>query len=134
MKNKLIILFLLITGIELFPQQMPVVYDPYPMDIDVGNFVFFLQRKYGMNQNEAGGLSVQPSWNYDGKVESFHWGRDNFRADMMTNIFQPLVFTDGIIDPLGKRKVYSVHPTRVDKVVNLCEVDWGRQIRRYRPP
>jgi hypothetical protein len=134
MKNKLIILFLLITGIELFPQQMPVVYDPYPMDIDVGNFTLFLQRKYGMNINEAGGLSVQPSWNYDSKVESFNWGRDYYRSDMMFNIFQPLVFEGGIIDPLGRQKVYSVHPTRVDKVVNLCDVDWGRQTRRYRPP
>jgi hypothetical protein len=137
MKNKFFTyLFLILIGsMEITAQGInPPVFDPPPMDIDVGNFVFFLQRKYGMNQNEAGGLSVQPSWNYDGKVESFHWGRDNFRADMMTNIFQPLVFTDGIIDPLGKRKTYSVHPTRVDKVVNLCEVDWGRQIRRYRPP
>jgi hypothetical protein len=136
MKNKIIYLLLIFfAAAEISAQgNMPPVYDPPPMDIDVGNFVFFLQRKYGMNQNEAGGLSVQPSWNYDGKVESFHWGRDRHRNDMMTNIFQPLVFIDGIIDPLGKKKIYSVHPTRVDKVVNLCEVDWGRQIRRYRPP
>jgi hypothetical protein len=136
MRNKILyLLLILFMAAELSAQgNMPPVYDPPPMDIDVGNFVFFLQRKYGMNQNEAGGLSVQPSWNTDGKVQSFHWGRDQHRVDMLINIFQPLVFTDGIIDPLGNRKTYSVHPTRVDKVVNLCEVDWGRQIRRYRPP
>jgi len=134
MRNKSLhlLLLILLSGIELIAQ--PVIYDPPPMDIDVGNFTFFLQRKYGLNQNEAGGLSVQPSWNYDSKVESFNWGRDFHRTDMMINLFQPLVFTDGIIDPQGKKKVYSVHPTRVDKVVNLCEVDWGRQVRRYPPP
>jgi hypothetical protein len=136
MKNKFLCLMIFfLVGTEVSAQgNMPPVYDPPPMDIDVGNFVLFLQRKYGMNQNEAGGLSVQPSWNYDGKVESFHWDRDRFRGDMMANIFQPLVFIDGVIDPLGRQKIYSVHPTRVDKVVNLCEVDWGRQIRRYAPP
>ncbi|MGE5400537.1 MAG: hypothetical protein ACM3S2_09045 [Ignavibacteriales bacterium] len=138
MKNRttftnLIFLLLLIGG-ELFAQDnMAPVFDPPPMDIDVGNFTFFLQRKYGMNQNEAGGLSVQPSWNY-GAQENFTWARDRYRNDMMINLFQPLVFTNGVIDPMGRKKNYSVHPTRVDKVVNLCEIDWGRQIRRYRPP
>lgn len=126
-------LLILMMGSELLAQA-PAVFNPPPMDVDVGNFVLFLQRKYGMNINEAGGLSVQPSWNYDSKVFSFNWGRDKYRSDMMFHIFQPLVFTEGIIDPLGRHKVYSVHPTRVDKVVNLCEVDWGVQIRRYRPP
>lgn len=130
-KYLLIFLFL---GVEVFAQgNMPPIFDPPAMDIDVGNFKFMLQRKYGMNQNEAGGLSVQPSWNYSG-TRNFVWPRDQFRTDMMSNLFQPLVFVGGIIDPNGKKKVYSVHPTRVDKVVNLCEVDWGRQIRRYRPP
>lgn len=137
MKNKttlvkFILLLLIIAG-EISAQNMTPVFDPPQMDIDVGNFTFFLQRKYGMNQNEAGGLSVQPSWNYGG-VLNFNWGRDRFRSDMMTNLFQPLVFVDGVTDPLGRKKRYSVHPTRVDKCVNLCEVDWGRQIRRYRPP
>jgi hypothetical protein len=140
MKNKFFIILLLILtgGIELSAQDMPGIFNPTeakaPMDIDVGNFTFFLQRKYGLNQNEAGGLSVQPSWNYDSKVESFNWRRDLYRTDMMLNLFQPLVFTDGIIDHQGVRKTYSVYPNRVDKVVNLCEVDWGRQIRRYPPP
>lgn len=138
MKNKLtiinLIFLLLIMAGEMSAQSMPPVFDPPQMDIDVGNFTFFLQRKYGMNQNEAGGLSVQPSWNYDGKINNFSWGRDRFRSDMMINLFQPLVFVNGVTDPLGRKKKYSVHPTRVDKPVNLCEVDWGRQIRRYRPP
>jgi len=126
---------MLIPGIELKAQaNMPPVFDPPKMDIDVGNFVFFLQRKYGMNQNEAGGLSVQPSWNYDSKVKSFWWGRDRYRNDLMCNIFQPLVFDGGVIDAQGKKKNYSAYPNRVDKVVNLCEVEWGRQIRRYHPP
>ncbi|MCU7490990.1 MAG: hypothetical protein ACM3UR_14300 [Bacteroidota bacterium] len=137
MKNKFtvfsFVFLLLITTGEITAQSMPPVFDPPKMDIDVGNYTFFLQRKYGMNQNEAGGLSVQPSWNYGG-VLNFNWGRDQFRSDMMTNLFQPLVFVNGVVDPLGRKKKYSVHPTRVDKCVNLCEVDWGRQIRRYRPP
>lgn len=131
---KKLILLILIIGVEIFAQTNPPIFDPPAMDINVGAFTFFLQRKYGLNQNEAGGLSVQPSWNYDGKTESFNWPRDFYRTDMMTNIFQPLVFVDGVIDPLGRKKTYSVHPTRVDKVVNLCEVDWGKQTRRYRPP
>jgi hypothetical protein len=138
MKNKIslikYIFLILFLGVEIFPQSNPPVFDPPAMDIDVGGYTFFLQRKYGMNINEAGGLSVQPSWNYAGKRESFNWPRDLYRTDMMTNIFQPLVFTDGVIDPKGVKKVYSVHPTRVDKVVNLCEIDWGKQFRRYRPP
>lgn len=137
MKNKLavinLIFLMLIMAGEISAQSMPPVFNPPQMDIDVGNFTFFLQRKYGMNQNEAGGLSVQPSWNYGG-VLNFNWGRDHYRSDMMTNLFQPLVFVNGVIDPLGRKKKYSVHPTRIDKCVNLCEVDWGRQIRRYRPP
>lgn len=139
MKNKINILkyifLILFFGVEISAQgDMPAVYDPPAMDIDVGNYTFFLQRKYGLNLNEAGGLSVQPSWNYAGKVESFNWPRDQYRTDMMTNIFQPLVFIDGVIDPWGKKKVYSVHTRAADKVVNLCEVEWGKQIRRYRPP
>lgn len=137
MKNKInfikFIFLILFLGVEIFPQANPPVFDPPAMDIDVGGFKFFLQRKYGMNLNEAGGLSVQPSWNYGG-VESINWPRDQYRTDMMSNLFQPLVFLDGVIDPLGRKKIYSVHPTRVDKVVNLCEVDWGKQTRRYRPP
>lgn len=133
--KSILIIVMFISGAEINAQaNMPVVFDPPKMDIDVGNFVFFLQRKYGMNQNEAGGLSVQPSWNYDSKVKSFSWGRDRYRNDLMCNIFQPLVFADGVIDASGRKKVYSAYPNRVDKVVNLCEVDWGRQIRRYHPP
>lgn len=129
------ILIILFVSLDIFAQgNMPPVYDPPKMDIDVGNYKFFLQRKYGMNINEAGGLSVQPSWNYDSQIQSYHWGRDKYRPDLLVNIFQPLVFIDGVIDPLGRKKNYAVHPTRVDKVVNLCEVDWGKQIRRYRPP
>lgn len=140
MKNKTTLIFLFILSLMLTTDfwaqssNTTPIFDPPAMDIDVGNIQFYLQRKYGLNQNEAGGLSVEPSWNFDGKAENFVWGRDRYRQDMMANLFQPLIFVNGVVDPFGKKKVYSVHPTRVDKPVNLCEVDWGRQIRRYRPP
>jgi hypothetical protein len=134
MKQQNILMFLTIAlalfRIEINPQERN--YNPIPMRIDVGKFVM----PFNMTNGE-GGLQSQFSWTYEtnGNVGdiSFNWPRDQWKSNMLYQIFNPFVLDDnGIVDERGVTHVMGLGGG--NKTVNIGATDWAIETRRYRPP
>jgi hypothetical protein len=109
-----------------------LVYNPKPMNLDVNRIQMKMSKVNG-----EGGLATQFSWMLTGTnpqtTEIFYWPRDRFRSNMLYQIYSPICLDEnGIQDTTGTKWAMGVNASGV--VTNAGTTDWGREIRRYRPP
>ncbi|MGE5314886.1 MAG: hypothetical protein ACM3Q4_09355 [Acidobacteriota bacterium] len=129
--KKLLALLVLFASMSVVAQDRK--YDPPPMLMDVGNFNLSFNKLMG-----EGGLQTQFSWMLTGddrqKTEIFYWPADQWQSNMLYQIFNPLVLDEnGIINQFGAKRPMYVS-TGNDALTNPGTTDWGREVRRYRPP
>ncbi len=126
------VLLLTLLSVIIAKAQDPV-YDPPPMLIDVGDYNLSMNKLMG-----EGGLQTQYSWMLTGNdrenTEIFYYPADQWKSNMLYQIFNPLCLSDsGIIGSDGKR--YPMYLSiGNDALINGGVTDWAREIRRYRPP
>ncbi|MGE5410944.1 MAG: T9SS type A sorting domain-containing protein [Clostridiales bacterium] len=104
---------------------------PPPMVLDVGNIHMKMDAMMG-----DGGLQSQFSWDLaasnSSSTEIFYWPRDEWKSNMLYQIFNPLVLDDsGILDIKGIKKLVFA---KGDALTNYGKTVWAQESRRYRPP
>jgi hypothetical protein len=129
--KKLLCLSMMFTSLVVVAQDRK--YDPPPMTLDVGSFNLSFNKLNG-----EGGLQTQFSWMLTGndrqKTEIFYWPADEWQSNMLYQIFNPLVLDpNGILNQDGVRQPMYV-ATGNAALTNPGKTDWGREVRRYRPP